>query len=113
MPAYLPGTDAVHGDFHPTNFLVADSRITGVVDWTGVGSGDRHFDLVTLRFSLHGRRMDGQVVAALDEYLEQAPPDTVRAAWAHMSLRMVDWATRFYSPEDVENWLDLVETRSG
>jgi hypothetical protein len=28
-----------------------------------------------------------------------------------MSLRMVDWAIRHFSPIDVEHWLDLAEQR--
>ncbi len=28
-----------------------------------------------------------------------------------MSLRMVDWAIRHFTPSDVEHWLDLAEQR--
>lgn len=33
-------------------------------------------------------------------------------AWAHMSLRMTDWAIRHFTPSAVEQWMDLAETRA-
>ena len=75
--------------------LIADA----VRDRTGVRlviegrcPGDRRFDLVTLRFGLR-------------------PGNSKAAAWAHMSLRMADWAIRHFDPADVPYWLDLAETR--
>ncbi len=32
--------------------------------------------------------------------------------WAHMSLRMTDWAIRHFTPSDVNHWLDLAEQRT-
>lgn len=54
-PAAVTGTDAVHGDFHPGNILVAigtPAIVAGVVDWTGAHAGNCGLDLVTLGFSL-------------------------------------------------------------
>jgi aminoglycoside phosphotransferase (APT) family kinase protein len=107
-PDGLPGDDAVHLDFHPGNLLVDADRITGVVDWGGAGRGDRRLDLVTLRFAPH----EPDVAERLDEILDGLPPDVLRPAWAHMSLRMVDWAIRHHTPADVERWIDLAEQRA-
>ncbi|HEX4254571.1 MAG TPA: phosphotransferase [Streptosporangiaceae bacterium] len=105
------GDDVVHGDFHHENLLAQDGRLTGVVDWDGAGRGDRRFDLVSLRFGL---RPDNSTVAArarLEAILDQFPAEVLTPAWAHMSLRMADWAIRHFDPADVPYWLDLAETR--
>jgi hypothetical protein len=112
-PAHLLGDDAVHGDFHPGNILAADGRVTGVVDWDGAGRGDRHFDLVVLRFGVHPDRADPEVVERLDSLLDALPEATLRPAWAHMSLRMTDWAIRHFPPSEVDQWIDLAEQRMG
>ncbi len=49
----------------------------------------------------------------LDAVLDAIPEDVLRPAWAHMGLRMVDWAIRHFAPSDVEHWLDLAEQRMG
>ncbi len=102
-PAHLLGDDAVHGDFHPGNILAADGEITGVVDWDGAGRGDCRFDLVVLRFGidpgpgLHPDHPDREVVDRLDALLDAVPEAVLRPAWAHMGLRMTDWAIRHSS----------------
>ncbi|MFD8385812.1 phosphotransferase [Streptomyces sp. NPDC059679] len=111
---YLPelaGQDAVHMDFQPGNMLTIGGSITGVVDWDGAARGDRRFDLVTLRFGIHAKETDPGVTQRLDAVLDSLPEDILRPAWAHMSLRMVDWAIRHFTPADVEHWLDLAEQR--
>ncbi len=110
-PDHLAGTDAVHGDFHHENLLIRDGRITGVIDWDGAGRGDRRFDLVTLRFGLRPDNSTTGARAALDTILDAMPDEVLRPAWAHMGLRMADWAIRHFSPADVPYWLDLAETR--
>ncbi|MFF4507494.1 phosphotransferase [Streptomyces sp. NPDC001401] len=107
----LSGADAVHLDFHPGNLLASGGAITGVVDWDGAARGDRRFDLVTLRFGIHGQETDRGVTERLDAVLDALPEDILRPTWAHMSLRMVDWAIRHFTPIDVEHWLDLAEQR--
>jgi hypothetical protein len=110
-PDYLVGNDAVHLDFHPGNMLTDGDVITGVVDWGGA-RGDRHFDLVTLRFGIHADRPDPDVVRELDAVLDAVPEEVLRPAWASMSLRMTDWAIRHFTPAEVEHWLDLAEQRA-
>ncbi|MET7281003.1 phosphotransferase [Kribbella sp. NPDC005582] len=110
-PEPLAGDDAVHVDFHPGNLLAIDGKLTGIIDWDGAGRGDHRLDLVTLRFGLHGGEPDPAVVARLDALLDELPPDVLRPLWAHMSLRMTDWAIRHFTPADVEHWTGLAESR--
>ncbi|TCO20499.1 Ser/Thr protein kinase RdoA (MazF antagonist) [Kribbella steppae] len=111
-PGPLHGDDAVHVDYHPGNLLAVDGTITGIIDWDGAGRGDRRLDLVTLRFGLQGDKPDPTVVARLDAALETLPDDVLRPLWATMSLRMVDWAIRHFTPAAVDHWLDLAESRT-
>lgn len=111
-PRCLGGDDAVHLDYQPGNILADQDRITGVVDWDGAGRGDRRMDLVTLRFGLHTTTADPIVISRLDQILDGFPRDVLVPMWAHMSLRMADWAIRHFTPGDVEHWLDLAEQRA-
>ncbi|WP_222106069.1 phosphotransferase family protein [Catellatospora sichuanensis] len=102
------GTDLVHMDFHPGNILVRDGRITAVIDWDGAGRGDRLLDLVTLRFDLARRAPD--LTDWFDSLLRQTvPADRLRAYWAHMSLRMIDWAIRHHTGAEVDLWIATAE----
>ena len=42
---------------------------------------------------------------------DQLPAELLAPAWAHMSLRMADWAIRHFGPAEVPYWPDLAETR--
>jgi len=108
-PECLPGCDAVHGDLHPGNILAAGGNITGVVDWDGTARGDHRFDLVVLRFGIHPNKADHEVARHLDKLLDDIPEAILRPAWAHMSLRMTDWAIRHFPPYEVN--LALAEQR--
>jgi aminoglycoside phosphotransferase (APT) family kinase protein len=100
--------DLVHLDYQPSNVLVTAGRISGVVDWDGAARGDRHLDLVTLRFTLAG--IAPHLVGPLDDRLAGADPDRLRAYWAHMSLRQVDWSIRHHDAATVDRWLAVAET---
>ena len=108
----LPGDDAVHVDFHPENLLAVGDTLTGVVDWDGAGRGDRRLDLVTLRFGVRPGHADPGVLDRLEEVIDAIPPGVLRPAWAHMSLRQVDWAIRHFPPAEVDHWIDLAERRA-
>ncbi|MEU8223881.1 phosphotransferase [Kribbella sp. NPDC048915] len=110
-PSGMTGDDLVHLDFHTGNVLVEDGRITGIVDWDGIGRGDRRFALVTLRFDAQVR-LPGADLTWFDELLDTTlEPDVLRLYWAHLSLRLVDWSIRHHSPADVTTWLDFAATR--
>lgn len=111
----MTGTDLVHLDYTPDNVLRDEhGQLSGIVDWDGLGRGDRRFDLVTLRFDAAPAGFDPDTIRWLDELIEESiEPERLRAFWAHMSLRSVDWMIRHHSPSDVEDRLDLAETRIG
>lgn len=102
------GDDLVHLDFHPGNVLVESGRISGVVDWDGATRGDRHFDLVTLRFTLGWQAP--HLTGPVDERLAAISERRRRAYWAHMSLRQVDWSIRHHDSATVERWLRVAES---
>ena len=107
----MPGFDVVHQDFHPGNMLSLGGEITGVIDWDGAGRGDAGFDLVTLRFGIHPVGAERSVVEHLDALLDEMPTHVLRPAWAHMSLRMTDWAIRHFPSDQVETWIALSSQR--
>nr|WP_221377474.1 phosphotransferase [Actinoplanes polyasparticus] len=102
------GDDLVHFDFHPGNVLVDAGRVTGLIDWDGATRGDRHFDLVTLRFWLTGRH--DELLAPIDRRLDGISRRRRDAYWAHISLRMVDWSIRHHDETTVEHWLTVAES---
>jgi hypothetical protein len=104
----MVGDDLVHLDFHPGNVLVDSGRVTGVIDWDGATRGDRHFDLVTLRFMLAGEAP--HLTGPIDERLATISTRRLRAYWAHMSLRQVDWSIRHHDNATVDHWLDVAES---
>jgi aminoglycoside phosphotransferase (APT) family kinase protein len=119
-PHRMDGNDLVHTDFHPGNVLVdRTGAVTGVVDWDGVGRGDHRFALVTLRFDLAVPGVDAQDRSArsaaarwLDNRIDELiDPATLRAYWAHMGLRHVDWAIRHHGPDEVDRWLTVAASR--
>lgn len=111
-PTVATGHDLLHLDFQPANALVDDSgALTGIVDWDGAARGDADLDLVVLFFGLHGTGGSAATIARLGERLRgHVPPDPLRAYWAHLSLRMVDWAIRHHGPDEVDTWLRLAES---
>jgi aminoglycoside phosphotransferase (APT) family kinase protein len=105
LPERLPGDDLAHFDFHPENVLTDEAgALTGVVDWDGASRSDNALDLMALRFDLARRAPElGHWIAGL---LRDSAPEAVRlACWAHMSLRLVDWAIRELTAHDVDAWL--------
>jgi Ser/Thr protein kinase RdoA (MazF antagonist) len=105
LPEQLAGDDLVHFDYHPDNVLVDHTGwVSGLVDWDGAARGDGTMDLMTLRFDL-ARREPG-LGNWLGGLLRESAADPVwLACWAHMSLRLVDWAIRELTAGDVDAWL--------
>jgi hypothetical protein len=105
LPERLAGDDLVHFDFHPENVLVDQGgTVTGVVDWDGAARAHGALDLMTLRFDLARRAPDlGRLVGAV--LRESTTPAVWLGCWAHMSLRIVDWAIREWTADEVSAWL--------
>jgi aminoglycoside phosphotransferase (APT) family kinase protein len=110
LPEHLTGDDLVHMDFHPENVLVnSTGEVSGVVDWDAINRGNGDFDLLTLRFGLAHRAPDlGHRLQ--DQLTQTVPEDLARAAWAHLSLRLVDWSIRHLTPAHVTTWLDISQS---
>ncbi|TCC09919.1 phosphotransferase family protein [Kribbella soli] len=75
----LPRHDFVHGDLNMGNLLVADGRITGIVDIEAAGGGARAYDLVGLATSA---ARDGAEAGVDELFLEAALRANGRAAVA-------------------------------
>jgi Ser/Thr protein kinase RdoA (MazF antagonist) len=105
LPEHLAGDDLVHFDFHPGNVLIDQAgTVTGVVDWDGAARAHGALDLMTLRFDLARRAPDlGRWLGAV--LRESATPAVWLGCWAHMSLRIVDWAIREWTADEVSAWL--------
>ncbi|HVX44477.1 MAG TPA: phosphotransferase [Mycobacteriales bacterium] len=114
------GDDLLHWDLVPGNILaIQTGDITGIVDWDGIGRGDRRFSLMKLRFNLEAVRACGyphvtnSAISRLDDHLDVIPLDIDRPYWAHWSLSMLDWAIRHQSQGVVDIYLDLAGSRVG
>lgn len=120
--AMVRGDDLVHLDFHPWNVLVDEAGdISGIIDWDVAARGDRAFCLVTLAFDLaqgarFSSRYESRSATAMRRVLDRLDAmneDLIRAYWAHMSLRLVDWSIRHHTSEVVDHYLDFASTRLG
>jgi aminoglycoside phosphotransferase (APT) family kinase protein len=102
-----------HGDLDARNWLVANGRITGVVDWGMCGVGDPACD-VMVAWKLHS-------AAARDAFRAALPTDD--ATWARArgwALSQAVAALTYYTPvnnptlyHEAESWLGLVMSEAG
>ena len=60
----------LHGDLHPRNILVLRGRITGIIDWGDITSGDVATDLAALWMLFEGAPL--QEALALYNNIDQA-----------------------------------------
>lgn len=99
-----PLGDVVHFDFQGANILVDGGRVSGVVDWEGTRAGDRAFDLATLLCCMDGGGAVAPTLQALlwRELRARTTPGLRRLYLAHMILRQVDWAIRFYGQDVID-----------
>lgn len=98
-------TDVVHLDFTYSNILAEKDEITGVIDWEATTTGDRAFDLVTLQFYVFNDRATR--IPLWNRALEVAGPAPVKAYFAHIIHRQVEWSIRFHPINVFEHFLSL------
>jgi hypothetical protein len=99
----LAGEDLVHFDYHVGNVLVGAWGVTAIVDWGGARAGDIGLDLALLAYTLGG--VGDRLAERVERrFTDTTAPAIVRRLWAHVSLRLVDWALRHH-PESVDRWL--------
>lgn len=72
----------IHGDLHPRNVLIHEGKITGIIDWGDISSGDRATDLAAVWMLFSDR------VARHEALLEYGADDD-------MVLRAKGWAVLF------------------
>jgi aminoglycoside phosphotransferase (APT) family kinase protein len=78
----------VHGDFNPTNLLVSDGRVTGVLDWEFAHSGTPYMDIGNLLRNL-GPEYDETVARGLSAGGMNLPDDwRERAALADLGSHL-------------------------
>ena len=92
--------DVVHFDFNPSNILIENDQVSGVIDWEGTCAGDCTFDLATLLFYAYD-------VLDVREHLlhaiwERVSPGVLSVYMAHLILRQVDWSIRYHNPATVD-----------
>jgi len=85
------GRDIVHLDYTLANVLVANGRVSGVIDWNGTRTGDRLFDLSTLVYYANGEAPE------LERYVvERIGPEGLAVYLALMCVRQSDWSLRHH-----------------
>ncbi|HCI79676.1 MAG TPA: hypothetical protein DHW02_08295 [Ktedonobacter sp.] len=98
--------DIVHYDFHCENILISDNHISGVIDWDGTCSGDAGFDLVTLLCYAYTQHDESVKAQLWSRAMERSGRAAVSVYIAHMLVRQIDWAIRFY-PDSIAPWLHI------
>ena len=91
--------DVVHWDFTPSNVLVEDGAVTGVIDWDATTAGDRLFDVATFLFYV-------PTAARLRTYIVERRGGGVLSAFlAHICVRQTGWSLRYHGRETGERML--------
>lgn len=95
--------DIVHFDFHTNNILIEANRVTGVIDWEGLESGDCAFDLATLLF--YTWPFADFRDALMSALLERTTRGAAAVYLAHMIVRQLDWSIRNHPRDTVDNYM--------
>lgn len=106
------GDDLVHLDYHLENVLVDPDRpgkVTAILDWDGARAGLAGIDLAVLAFDLTRRAPSALRQRVEDHFLATTPAEVAPRMWAHVGLRLVDWAIRHHGPEQVNHWVAVTE----
>jgi hypothetical protein len=99
--------DVVHFDFNPSNILIDNGQVSGIIDWEGTCAGDSSFDLATLlfyAFDVHNAREH-----LLDTLRQRVSPGVLSVYMAHLILRQVDWSIRYRPQAIVDSYLRVAE----
>jgi len=77
----------VHGDFQAAHvFVDGDATVTGILDWSDAGQGDRLFDIAILTLG-HPEHLDD----VAEGYGGDLDLDLIRSWWSLRTLRAVRW----------------------
>jgi hypothetical protein len=105
----LLAPDLVHYDLHPDNVLSVDGRrVSGIIDWDAVRTGDRALDLALLAFSISWRTADsGLLEQVWKAFLSTSTHDARVIYMHHVALRLVDWIIRHGNTPGPERTIEL------
>jgi aminoglycoside phosphotransferase (APT) family kinase protein len=102
----LPNGDIVHGDLNLENILVADDRISAVIDAAFAGYGTRAIDLASL---LHFAYVHGEDTALRqrlhDELIAVGGRAVQCVCLAYRSITMAGWAIEHMPPQSVDDFI--------
>ena len=84
----LPKSDIVHGDFSYHQVMIADGKITGIIDWQEAGCGDWLVDLTRLIYSLHDRP---HLANPVINQVKQEDLPRIRLYTAFTAMEMLSW----------------------
>jgi aminoglycoside phosphotransferase (APT) family kinase protein len=99
--------DVVHFDFNPSNILIENGQVSGVIDWEGTCAGDCTFDLATLLFYAFDELDVREHL--LDAIMQRVSPAMLSVYMAHLILRQVDWSIRYHNRVTVDYYLRVAE----
>ena len=95
--------DIVHVDFQPSNLLVSNGEVSGVVDWEAALAGDSTFDIATLLFYAYD---DIDLREQLWQHaLARTSLNALNIYLAHLILRQTDWSLRFHDAATSNRYL--------
>jgi hypothetical protein len=102
----LPNGDIVHGDFNLENILIADDRISAVIDAAFAGYGTRAIDLASLLHFAYVHAEDAALRQRLHAELIAAGGRAVQCVClAYRCITMAGWAIEQMPPESVDDFI--------
>lgn len=98
----LPHDDVVHGDFNSCNILLADGRVSGVIDVAAIGRGTRVFDYACLLREAYVEGYGDDVVRHIRAAAEAVAGPAVLATCAAAAAFFIVPFKRTHQPEVLE-----------
>jgi aminoglycoside phosphotransferase (APT) family kinase protein len=92
----LRADDLVHYDLHSVNVISDDGHhVSGVIDWDGVRSGDRSFDLAVFAFTGMWKTTASDLHEQVWNAFLSSSTHDARVVYMHLvALRQADWVIR-------------------
>lgn len=100
-------SDLVHGDLGPSNVLVAEGEVTGIVDWDAAGCGDRALDLSKLLFYSYEHKPIHKLIQSLlrERIATMSGRDALVVYLVYNILAQLDWSIHHHSRGVVDEWV--------
>ncbi len=100
-------SDLVHGDLGPSNVLVAEGKVTGIVDWDAAGCGDRALDLSKLLFYSYEHKPIHKPIQSLlrERIATMSGRDALTVYLTYNILAQLDWSIHHHSQAVIEEWV--------